>query len=482
MKKIYALFISLFLILSLSITVSATELTYNNPITDDSTIVDDFKVLGLEISDYYIPESYDYYKWYVVAMSESYLSDNSIQTYFYLYNPMGLNDVETFEIKYTLNSVSKSCYLGFKDFDGRYGLLKTKGFAYGYNYSDNIKISEITCKYSIEDPSTSGETIDVFETYISTFESVNKHDSNNNNISFDLSFNSFLVIENPKVVEVEVYQDNNFINIWNTIFTGDSDQLLLYFYNFDFPDHIKVDSVEYAKFIYDYLDITESYRMIYNGSTINHVKNEVRSSVVNEYNNETKTVRVNEYSVELAFPNFYLGNRFDDPNFALKENINTGDLDSFDMDCSILIDSTYKIENHQYNYNDEGMYLSTDFSAKYTTLDKVEMIELHYINDGILYKCQVSSPPVDNDDFEHIDSNPVPEKSFWQKLCEWFFRNLPYSIILIFVIFVALAVVIPVIIVLAPYLIKFIIWLFKIIIRIILLPVKMIASLFSNDE
>ena len=62
MKKIYLVFLFLLSFSLFTISVSAETVNYNNIITDDTSIEEDFKVLGMEINDYYIPEKYDYKK------------------------------------------------------------------------------------------------------------------------------------------------------------------------------------------------------------------------------------------------------------------------------------------------------------------------------------------------------------------------------------------------------------------------------------
>lgn len=473
MKKVYLLFISLFLILTLNITVSATELTYNNPITDDSTIVDDFKVLGLEISDYYIPEAYDYYKFYVVGVGES-CEDNIFQTYFYLYNPTILNAVPQLSITY---NGSRTCDLNIVEYDETHGLIKAVGFSYPYIADYVIQVWNIkSVSYEIDEGSVESDPIPerVERNSKSNFIAELKHNATDGSINIELKFNTLIILEEYEAFRVVVRQDDNFINNWNKWWSDSETVMSVYFYNFNFPERFKnTDIVRSA--VFSYTEV--KYKYVYkkdNISIINPTYSELVSSseeatiIEQEYLPDTYVLRVNNYSQQLTFPTFYLGNRILDNQFG---NLKMSEYSSdFNYDCSVLVGSSF-----------ESIQTKSDFKTiNGINLKQIEMLELHFRCDGIEYKAQVVSTPVDPTPI--IPDKPSAKKNLWEMFVDWFLSNLPYSVILIILIFVVLAVVIPVIIVLAPYIIKFIIWLFKIIIRIIILPFKLIASLFSKKR
>ena len=394
---ILGIFLSLFTL----VCVSAEEITYQNVITDDTTIEEDFEILGMEIEDYYIPQSYDYDKWYVIAMSEAYI-DKEIQTYFYLYNPAGLVVIPPLRINYSISEgETLKTDLTILEYDGEHGYLKANGFKYSYRESCTIAISSILSEYEEDDPINSGEVIKTYREDSSDFKASLTHSLLNESFGIELNFNSTLVIEDYHVVRVSITQDDNFINNWNTFWGGKEISLDLYFYNFNFPERIKYDSVEYAKFQYDYLTY---YEEVYQFSGFGNNKKELRSEelVVSEYTNDSKTLRVNDRSQEMTFPTFYLGNRFDDGQFDLKNKILlSGEEEYFDCDCSVLLDSTYR---DTIRISGEVMGVGCEVGQKlnYTVLDQIELLELHYKNNGILYKCQVVVPPVDDDDILDI--------------------------------------------------------------------------------
>lgn len=406
---ILGIFLSLFTMLY----VSAEEITYQNVITDDTTIEEDFEILGMEVEDYYIPQSYDYDKWYVIAMSEAYI-DKEIQTYFYLYNPAGLVVIPPLRINYSISEGETSkTDLTILEYDGEHGYLKANGFRYSYRESCTIAISSILSEYEEDDPINSGEVIKTYREDSSDFKASLTHSLLNESFGIELNFNSTLVIEDYHVVRVSITQDDNFINNWNTFWGGKEISLDLYFYNFNFPERIKYDSVEYAKFQYDYLTY---YEEVYQFSGFGNNKKELRSEelVVSEYTNDSKTLRVNDRSQEMTFPTFYLGNRFDDGQFDLKNKILlSGEEEYFDCDCSVLLDSTYR---DTIRISGEVMGVGCEVGQKlnYTVLDQIELLELHYKNNGILYKCQVVVPPVDDDDI--LDIIIGNDKSWIEKL------------------------------------------------------------------
>ncbi|MCM1557913.1 MAG: hypothetical protein NC087_10385, partial [Anaeroplasma bactoclasticum] len=141
--------ISMFLLL-FSLT-SYAEYDYS-VINDTTTIEEDFTILGMDINDYYKP-SYDYAKWYVVGMSESYLEDEDmIQTYFYLYNPTRygegsdyMSTVGNFELTYKLetNGNEELCYSSKLDYNQAHCLYKAKGFSYNFTDESEIYITKV---------------------------------------------------------------------------------------------------------------------------------------------------------------------------------------------------------------------------------------------------------------------------------------------------------------------------------------------------
>ncbi|MCM1196996.1 MAG: hypothetical protein NC310_08030, partial [Roseburia sp.] len=51
---------------------------------------------------------------------------------------------------------------------------------------------------------------------------------------------------------------------------------------------------------------------------------------------------------------------------------------------------------------------------KSTSISNIEFLEMHYMKDGILYKCQIVASPVDP-----TPIRPTVEKSWWEKFLEF---------------------------------------------------------------
>lgn len=489
MKKslfIVILFYTLLLGL-LGISANATEVNYGNLVTDETSIEEDFELLNIDINDYYKPKIYDYEKWYVIAMSEAYIDEENydIQTYFYLYNPTeygtGSNYMSTpasIYLTYLIGSNEQEVSVQKLEYNQEHLLYKVKGFTYSFTERTEISILKVQ-HYNMYGQGITSE---------SDFKAVANH-SKLNGFQVELSFNSTLIIEEYKVVEIEVTQDNNLINNWNSFWAQGETKMLVYFYNFNFPDHIEYDEVIYAKFSYYYNNYHEKvyldswdwspdpYYAEFNEKTLIS-----REKVLSEYNNDSKTLRVNEYSLEMTFPTFYLGNRIEAKQFGNLDA--SGELDSFNYDCSVLLDSTYKTSKrgndwpkpmHHVNFND----------INYTTLDDVEFLELWYKNDGVVYKCQVVSKPVDEEEFDHGTAKPpTPQpkpKSLWEKFVEWFLDNFPISLGICAIVPIVAIVLLCMFPELLSKVIEGIIAIIRGLIWLVTLPFRMIIGIFKRD-
>lgn len=389
-KVIWSILIFLFTFSPLL--VHAEEVKYGNLVTDESTIEEDFELLGLNIDDWYKPTKYDYNKWYVIAMSEAYVDDveYDIQTYFYLYNPVDVSsDVRDIDLDCIINGIELTCQGLILSYNSEHLIYKIKGLVYDFCSTASIEVLEINYNQNAL----------ICE---SDFTAVANH-SKINGFDVELSFNSMLVIEDFLAVEEDISQDNTFRNWWNTLdFPFNPTNMLVYFYNFNFPKHIEYDKVTYAKFQYDLVEYKKFDK--YDDTDDYYIDDYCielsRDKIIEEYEEGNKTLRVNDTSMELTFPTFYLGNRVKDKQFGTLEVSN---IDDFDYDCSILLGSTYKRVVKEYGERLwDSLTVIGEFS-EYEQMDEIEILELHYENDGILYKCQVAGGKVDteepNEDF-----------------------------------------------------------------------------------
>lgn len=404
MKKIL---IFLFLIVTLfttNITISANEVTYKNLIDDNTTIEDDFKILGLDINNYSIPTNFVNDKWYVVGMAEAYLDANSIQTYFYLYNMTGV-DYNRITADYKINNTISSIDLYILDTTPYRGLIKTKGFKYYYDDTANISITKISStSESYDGPNSDEPIISYLENNIN-FVANNTHDKNNETITTNLNFDSTIIINEYTVKSIAIPRENGFWvtvgdifskDIWTNSYTTTD----LIFYNFNFPDSIHPDKIEQAVFNYDYVDYKKSVGSV---NTNELKRDQIRPQPVDGfynkddlgvYTNGTHTFKASNCSAELTFETFVLGNRIDKGEF---DYIDMSSLkDDFSYDASVLLGCTYDTIYYETNVNE------------YSKMENIEFIELEWWQNDVLYKSQVISDIV-----ETPEEETPPAKTPW---------------------------------------------------------------------
>ena len=405
-----------------TISVSAKTQEYKNVIDDSTTIENDITTIGLSYEDYHIHhidffdfstndqynktvENWD--KFFIVGMSERLLENKQIQTYFYVFNPIyhSLDNqdehyLRNIEFNYSINQNPSYKTDSFEFLMQDNGIFKFKGFIYDYSDSATISIRSIHsyCNFCKD------------KTFNTDFVAEVKHEYNDGNLSIALKYDSDLIIEEYKVVEDQVGPDNNLINNWNEFWERKQTNMLVYFYNFNFPKHLLPDSIEYAKFEYNLLKYHEvNYISGFKGGFGTYenegktlIKNE---KIISEYNNESRKLQVNGHSQVLNFPTFYIGgNRYEDGQFGDLKLTNKED---FDYDISILLDSTF-----EQTQSISGQLLGTSATVgtvkDYTIMDNVNFIELHWTKDGVSYHSRIITPEVGNDEFDHgVASDPT---------------------------------------------------------------------------
>ncbi len=492
MKKII-LFNLLFIFFCVGIIAKAEEVKYGNLITDETTIEEDFKLLNIDINEYYKPTKYNYQKWYVIGMSEGYVDteDYEIQTYFYLYNPVEygasnnyMSTVASIYLSYNLKESVQGAnnYSCQKlDYNKEHLIYKVKGFTYDFKEREEIYITSIK-HYNFYG---SGITSD------SGFKAVANH-SKLNGFQVELSFNSTLIIEDIAVAGIEITPKNS---IFNYLFSGkffedlfkkgvNSKTLQLFFYNFNFPKRIKPDSIEKAVFQYQKESWKKKYRLkgfnwTYHSEEQTNTESKNPSLFPKDF-----TFDVGDQREELNFPRFYLGNRIKDKQFGdliFKEE----DSNLFDRDCSIFLDYDYEVVYERMEVNIFGNQPDTKY-IEYSKLSDVELLELWYQQDGILYKCQVVSQPEDSKPIQ-----PEDPASSWEKFCKWFIEKFPWSLLIfaapVLVIVVAIffphifSLIFNFLIVVFNYIISALQWLLKTILKIITFPIWIIIRIFKRE-
>lgn len=423
-KLLYTLCIGFMFICSVSVSAGPTKYQ-PNVFTDETTIEEDFKNLGIDINDYYKPKNYNYEKWYVIGMSEGYVNTDAfdIQTYFYLYNPFEygtknnyMSTVASINLTYKIgeHGQERTDASGTKlDYNKEHLIYKVKGFTYSFTERSEIYITQIQ-HYNFYG---SGITSD------SGFKAVANH-SKLNGFQVELSFNSTIIIDELECISLDVLPEDNFGNwFFNLSFKEVvidniiDKKLRLYFYNFNFPKSIQPDSIEYAKFSY-YKENWEKERKHVGSTAIWHwdeVRNEKISEehVISEYFPGTHKFQVGKYSEELEFETFVLGNRIEKEQHGYLQ-FSEEQKKSFDYDCSILLDNEYVIVR-----DSDGGTASYSESTNYTKLRDIDFLELWYKKDGIVFKCQVVSQAPEDEYKGEVGSHKPKSKSWWDLFLEF---------------------------------------------------------------
>lgn len=463
MKKILFVMLILFSIF-ISSPIYASEIKYDNLITDTSSIEDDFKVLNMDLSNFSKTKEV-INKSYIVAYSESLLDNNQIQTYLYLYLSYDTSKelLENFSFNYKLNNIEYT-YLEAKKLDSidNY-LFKIKGFKYDYIKNVDLTISLNEMYRIIRESNYAYKEVIIPESKEFNISASHSLLSEDKPFELELAFDSVLVIDEIQLVRVnvqpELFETCSFASWWNTFWDMSNKELYLHFYNFNFPDNIKVDSIEYAKFQYDY--VFYEYYSYGKKEELNELS---RDNKLKEYIPGTKEFETYNHSGTLEFETFTLGNRITKGEFPDYVGFSDAEKELFNYDASVLLDSSVKKDNSK--------SLSNFYHSKYYELENVDFIELHYQKDGVVYKCQVISETVGDepDDKEQVvDGDDPSEKEWWERVWEWFLDNLPYSAITLIAVMILAPVLISLVFgglgsilkLLLCGILKFIIWLIK---------------------
>lgn len=528
-KKAFILLFILATILFSITTIYAKEVEFTDPITDDTNILDDLDVLGVDIS-FYTTGTISQKKAYVVAIGENYtLETDTIQTFMYFFIPYNFEDINNVQFKkidYILEGISnkthlfeKQSWIDGKNYDSTHHLFKVKGFQLSRFASFEVEITKIQFEdIEYSEPINSGYDADE---YISTYESESSFKSNisctinkeNGQTLYSINnyFDMTIVIDDVEVVVVDISEDyKGIINLLSGgEFVGPLSRLLgdyenkgicAYFYNFNIPDNVKIDSIEYAKFELDKYNVSGSgmfsldsfnnfttpyklWKTVYTNKVEErykpnfYIEKDLEENIIHEVYPGDKTFKIGGNAYESKIENFYIGNRIIDNKLGsidLESKKVDGDLSSFNMDCSILVDIT------EYVYQEKpSIHLYYDF--EYETLDNIELIELHYKYNGKLFKCQVVSDPVNSKDFNEVNVQPKNEvDDFFQNIFNFFKSNWK-SILIIGGIVILCILLAPSVIF---YVVKFIAWifkmLFKILIKIIIFPFKLIKEIVKG--
>ncbi len=442
MFKFIILFVAFISPFFTSFNTNASTVDYVN-VSDTSTIEEDFKLLELDINNYYLnepnledyrdlPNGSDLYfedvlkrdEFYFVALSQTYLEDTKeFQVYLYMYNqiPHSFKQQEydylySVKIDYKLNNLTNTNYLllPLSKVDER-GLYKFKAFTY--------KADITSVDLEITKASIRCDNHTITKDYSFTANINNQLVDNNYNIT--LKFNSTLILKEYTAVEVYLDKDSGWDQFCEDAmnwFGGEWTSVKVVFYNFNFPNNIVPDSIDYANFTYDKKTTKSKNSMVYE---------EFTETLDNSYLPGDNTINVSDHSSKFYFPTFYIGNRIKDNQFGSLEFTNEQIKLFENYKCSILLDVL--------NYT-ETKHLTTKYE-EFQKITNIDLLELWYTKDGVQYKCQVIA--------DEVDPSPiVPEVAtpWYMQLLDWILKH-PFEALLYFV---GIVVGLPLIISIAP--------------------------------
>ena len=464
---------------------ASAENSTSEAITESSSLRDDLALLGLDINDYYLNDNAGLTDLYLIAIGESYV-DGFVKQYYYLYYPGYKANafVDLYRIVFDINGYSYNFDVSDSvEYDER-GLAKLSGAV--LQLQDTI---EMKCTGFEGDVVQNG--IDVANSHFdSEFTYYAERSYENDVFTNDYNYTSYLVIQNYEVVRVNVDEDEGYFDNWSEFWNASDSSVDLYFYNFDFPDRIAPDFIEYAKFSYLYKQyekyeyLTEDLYDLYKDQRGEPYDNLLSSTpLVNEYYPGSKNLTLkcgyfNTSTVSVDYDVFYLGNRYSDGQFHFTDDtIVEGDVSAFDRDCSILIDMSYKKVTPQYIGVMGAATIELANITEYSALDEVVLIELCYSVDGDYVQSFVIDTPVDEDDiidFE-VNANMFPDDDFGD-------LEIILGILIFVVGLVALSYVVPFVKTILSGLIDAISFLIQLLVSLITLPFELLASIFGGDK
>lgn len=488
MKKIIVVIVFLFSLLSL-IEVNGAEFETGS-ITDTTLIDDDLKNLKLTPSNYFSLDATEeniknYFEFFVVAIGENRISENTTDTYVYIYNPIRIEELQQIELTIYLNdSISQS--LTNTD------IVKTStGVAKNiYCFKNTIKKIPSSRTYSFDNITYEQEH------YSSDFVATFKDTKNNNIIDVDYNYNSMIFVTDDILYKINAKASDD-SNWWNqvlnwaggitnpfnpNIWNWESESISFWFYNFS-------ATIDIEKIIELDLNYTKSTKIAPYDNVIwgtggasmylSPVYNDNEELQVTKYPQVTKQI---VYGKEMEF------NAFCTP---ASDRINEFQEVSIDKEMfnkyqhSVLVDIGDNYENYTYTYSytviGSNMQIQTKTvrrnGSKSLNISQLKMTLLKYETKGTIYNAYVVDDPDDKGGEEDTDN---PYWSWWDKLVAWMISH-PFETVAI----VAGSLIgIPLIISFFPMIISLfvslIVLIFKVLVFILSLPFRIVLFPFRR--
>lgn len=254
-KKLITITLLILMFLAMPVAHAADIATYT--FTDDSTIVEDIKVLNLDLNDYILKRDVDYDITNVIASAEFYDDAGNVGLYIYTYNPYENYLIDAFDI--TIKGTKKKYDAKYISSDKNHNIRKSK-IENVTTYSKESFITER--EYTINliyyrKKVASSDVTDLTPTYISATQEENfnlKIGQNGDKIEFNID--SYLFIEDKELVDycvdIGLGFDTIFDDFWQRFDPDSSKRPQLFFLNFD--TNKKIDKIH---------EIDVAYKVIY---------------------------------------------------------------------------------------------------------------------------------------------------------------------------------------------------------------------------
>lgn len=394
--------------------VNAAELDGEYLFTDTSDPLEDLRKLGIDPTLYFLTEENQEFtdKWYVIGISESFDYTNTVSNYVYLYNPYTAwysNIDLSLEFKY--RGGTYTLYSPDSSF-GNYNespLIAPESCSVGYLngiYKFKIKMGitgrESERYYSFGNIRHKNKNGEVITNNCSFFNATFNDRKNGDIVESSFSINSMVFIENDEIFSIMLFDDN--LSWWEGFKSHYGFDAIpqLFFYNFS--TNVDIDEIVYAKVIYDAVyyrymtDMGDHGRWEKVPTHTNYP--DMYYGFLSEYG-ATREIKQGTYSYDWGGVGTY---EFDYFHTPASERFTDGEFNSFKNQG--LDQEKFSSYDHSILFHIGGVKGAVlDSLQFYTTIENMQLVELHYLKDGVLYRAYI----VDGDgNDENIEVPTLP--------------------------------------------------------------------------
>lgn len=491
-------------------------------ITDSTTITSDLSTLNINQSGLVKLTETEYDIDRIIAIGENKTSDENVDVYLYIYNPIAHKNPDDYYFNMTINEAKVNLiYSDDNDILEEYS--EATKLMYMSNYNNIIFKFKFSYKNYYNERNylvTKIKNITDNKEYESNFDASFIENETDNSIETSFNYDSTFYVEESKLVGIKAKDFKSILgsttlgiavslvsDLFKQLFQiGNDPWFTIWFYNFN--SNINIDRIISVKVSYQKEEFfSESWGF---GNKF-HSKypdgHTYVSNVIETIN--TGTTSLNIYGKEnvtldaFKTPASLRLDEFDGVFESLDSSL-------FDYEHSVLVDVTPDLTDvimgYYYYWNLEsqmtgkdsvtnpgvlkvsdslpagvgkpvgGTYEESHFDTS-TTLTNLKLLECEYECDGVIHNAYVVDKPQQPDII-----TPEPEHDWFMDLIDWIKENPARAVAVI----IAIVVGLPLVIAFLPYIIKFIVTLIKTIIQVIIyilsLPFKLIKWIFTGGK